>query len=343
MERYRTTARLLVMSTILSTSFSSALQSQSSSSQPDDSSFATLSHDASSLGLNSSQREELEQAIRKHEYKLAEQLLVDEANHDPNSIRAARLFETAGGVFFLDGQYLNSAIAWKKAEAIAPLDERSSFTLAMAYIKLGRQDWARQQMERLATAKPNNGLYAYWLARLDYDAHNYTSAIARLQTVVKLDAKMVRAYDLLGLCYDYLGQPDAAVKNYNLAIQLNRLQSKPSPWPHVDLAVSLMSIDQLGEAEENLHQALKYDPLLPQAYYQLGRVLEMQGRHKEAVQPLQQAAALDSSYAEPHYLLGRIYQKLGENGLAKSEVDRFKEIEKNQEKPATTGSNALPK
>jgi len=61
------------------------------------------------------------------------------------------------------------------------------------------------------------------------------------------------------------------------------------------------------------------------------------------VQPLQQAVALDSSYAEPHYLLGRIYQKLGENGLAKSEVERFKEIEKNQEKPATTGSDALPK
>lgn len=58
-------------------------------------------------------------------------LLVEEVDADPKSNRAARLLVLAGGVFFLDGQYLNAAIAWKKAEAIAPLDDRSRFTLAI--------------------------------------------------------------------------------------------------------------------------------------------------------------------------------------------------------------------
>jgi len=200
----------------------------------------------------------------------------------------------------------------------------------MAYVKLGRQDWARQQMERLATTKPDDVLYRYWLARFDYDAHNYASAITRLQTIVKIDPKMVRAYDLLGLCYDYLGQLDAAVKNYNRAIELNRLQAKPSPWPHVDLAASLIAMNQLTDAENRLREALSYDAALPQAHYQLGRVLEMQGRYSEAVQPLQQASTLDQTYAEPHYLLGRIYQKLGDTKSAKLEIDRFQEIKKKQ-------------
>ena len=329
-QRYRTTRRTLAILVLLSASLSSAQPSQSSTTPPADSRLATIPHDVSSLGLDAAQRALLEQEIEKREYKPAEQLLVDEANRDPTSIRAARLLEAAGGIFFLDGQYLNSAIAWKKAEAIAPLDERSSFTLAMAYVKLGRQDWARQQMERLATAKPDDVLYRYWLARFDYDAHNYASAITRLQTIVKIDPKMVRAYDLLGLCYDYLGQLDAAVKNYNRAIELNRLQAKPSPRPHVDLAASLIAMNQLTDAENRLREALSYDAALPQAHYQLGRVLEMQGRYSEAVQPLQQASTLDQTYAEPHYLLGRIYQKLGDTKSAKLEIDRFQEIKKKQ-------------
>jgi hypothetical protein len=41
--------------------------------------------------------------------------------------------------------------------------------------------------------------------------------------------------------------------------------------------------------------------------------------------------ALDSTYAEPHYLLGRVYQRLGEDQLAKTEIERFKQLSKTRE------------
>src|SRR5712664_1549538 len=295
--------------------------------------------DLSGLPLNDVHRLELEDALQRRDYKQAEALLVEEAGRDPNSVRAAKLLVMAGGIFFLDGQYLNSAIAWKKAEAIAPLDDRSRFTLAMAYVKLNRRDWARPELEKLAAAHPQDSLYLYWLARLDYDAQNYTAAIARLQKVVELDPKMTRAYDTLGLCYDYLGQSDEAIKNFNRAVELNRLQSKPSPWPYVDLAVSLVSVNQLADAEKHLREALSFDPRLPQAHYQLGRVLEKQGSHQAAVLSLNQAIALDPAYPEPHYLLGRIYHRLGEDRLSKKEIGRFQELKKASEAPPVTGSS----
>jgi tetratricopeptide (TPR) repeat protein len=198
----------------------------------------------------------------------------------------------------------------------------------MAYVKLRRRDWARSELEKLAAAQPRNPLYLYWLARLDYDAHNYTAAITQLERVIELDPKMMRAYDTLGLCFDYLGKFDQAIKNYNRAVELNRVQAKPSPWPHLDLAISLVAVNQLGEAEKNLREALRYDGELPQAHYQLGRVLEMQGDHQAAVQSLKQAATLNSLYPEPHYLLGRIYQRMGESQLAKAEIERFQQLEK---------------
>jgi tetratricopeptide (TPR) repeat protein len=298
--------------------------------------------DLSGLQLSDVHRLELEDALKRRDYQHAESILLDEAERHPNSIRAAKLLSTAAGIFFLDGQFLNSAIAWKKAEALAPLEDRNRFTLAMAYVKLNRRDWAQPELEKLAAAHPQDSLYLYWLARLDYDAQKYTAAITRLQKVVELDPRMMRAYDTLGLCYDYLGQSSEAIKHYNRAVELNRLQPNPSPWPHLDLAVTLVSVNQLADAEKHLREAVTYDARLPQAHYQLGRVLEMQGSYQAAVQALNQAAALQPGYPEPHYLLGRIYHRLGEEQLSKKEIAQFQVLKKASDPQPAANSSSSP-
>jgi tetratricopeptide (TPR) repeat protein len=301
-----------------------------------------VSPDLSDLQLSDLHRLELENAFKQRDYKRAEAILVDEAERDPKSMQTAKLLVMAGGIFFLDHEFRNSVIAWKKAEAIAPLDDRSRFTLAMAYVKLNRRDWARPELEKLAAARPQDPLFLYWLARLDYDAQNYAAAITRLQKVVDLDPKMMRAYDTLGLCYDYLGKFEEAIKAYDRAVELNRLQSKPSPWPHVDRAISFISLNQLVEAEKNLREALAYDARLPQAHYQLGQVLERQGAYQAAVQSLNQAITLEPTYPEPHYLLGRIYHRLGDDRLSKTEIVRFKELRNTTETQPAAKSPSSP-
>src|SRR5258706_6809912 len=293
-------------------------------------------HNLADLQLDAKLQEELEGAMGRHDYPSAEMILVSEAERDPKSARGAKLLSLAGGIFFLDGKYVNSAIAWKKADAIAPLDERSRFTLAMAYIKLNRRDWAGAELEKLVVSAPEKPLYLYWLARLDYDAQNYTTAVARLQKVVEMDPKMMRAYDTLGLCYEYLGKPEEAIKSYNQAVDLNRLRLKPSPWPLVDLAVSLIGVNRLEDAKKNLDEALRYDAKLPQAQYQLGRVLEMLGNFDGALDALTKASQFDPEYPEPHLALGRLYHRLGDRQRADSEIARFQQLKKaHQASPQT--------
>ena len=318
--------------------FSVRTWAQARDSQQDDAASSSVPRDLSDLQLGKARLLELETALNQRDFERAETLLVRESESDPKSLRASKLLVTAAGIFFLDGKYPNAVIAWKKAEAIAPLDERSRFTLAMAYVQLNRRDWARPELEKLAAAQPRNPLYLYWLGRLDYDARNYASAIDHLRKVTELDPKMMRAYDSLGLCYDYVGRFDEAVKVYDRAVELNRLQPKPSPWPHLDLAVSLISLNRLSEAEKNLREAIGYDPKLPQAHYQFGRVLEMQGQYEASAQSLRQAAALDPAYPEPHYLLGKIYHRLGNEPRSKAEIDRFQQLKRASEAPATTGT-----
>ena len=303
---------------------------------------ASPSRDLSQLQLAAGLREELGEALNRREYKRAEAILVEEAERDPKSLRAAQLLVYAAGIFFLDGQYLNAAISWKKAEAVTPLDDASRFTLAMAYIKLDRRDWARQELEKLRAGQPQNPLYLYWLARLDYDAQNYAAAIKGLKEVIELDPKMMRAYDTLGLCYDYLGQFDEAIRYYHSAVALNRSERQPSPWPLLNLAMSLISVNRLPDAENSLREALRYDPKLPQARYQLGRVLEMQGEYQAAVLELKEAIQNDPAFPEPHYLLGRIYQRLGEHELAQTEIRLYQELKKAREGAPANGSAPGP-
>src|SRR5262245_34642256 len=88
------------------------------------------------LPLDPVRRLEFEKAMRERDYKRAETILVKEAEGDPKSLRAAKLLAKAGGIFFLDGQYLNAAIAYKKADTNAPIDELHRSPMAMSYVKI---------------------------------------------------------------------------------------------------------------------------------------------------------------------------------------------------------------
>ena len=289
------------------------------------------------LQLEPARSAELESALNRRDYKRAETILLEETQRDPTSARAARLYTVMGHILFLDGQYLNSAIAWKKAEAIASLDDPTRFSLAMAYLRLNRADWGRDELQKLLQRDPQNPLYLYWLAKLEYDERAYAPAINKLRRVIEVDPNMMRAYNNLGLCYDSLGQFDEAIQSFTRAIELNRKQKQPSAWPPLNLAVSLISLNRLDEAEARLHEALSYNPKFPQALYELGLVLEKERKFEEAIAPLQRATELDPSYAEPHYTLGKIYQRQGKREEAQEEIEKFKKLKKessSQQSPA---------
>jgi tetratricopeptide (TPR) repeat protein len=301
------------------------------------------------LQLEPSRSAELASALNRRDYKRAETILLEETKRDPKSARTAKLYTLMGHILFLDGQYLNSAIAWKKAETIASLDDQSRFSLAMAYLRLNRPDWGRDELQRLSQGDPQNPLYLYWLAKLDYDARAYTTAISRLRRVIELDPNMMRAYNNLGLCYDALGQFDEAIQSFTRAIELNRAQKQPSAWPPLNLAVSLVSLNRLDEAVARLHEALSYNPEFPQAHYELGLVLQKERKFEEAIAPLQRAIELDPLYPEPHYTLGGIYQRQGKREAAQEQIEKFKKLRKEPsplQRPAlneTTPSGDVPR
>ncbi len=276
--------------------------------------------------LTSSQASRVKALLAAHDYTPVEALLLAEINHDPTSAQTARLLSLLGHVYFLAADYGHAAIAWKKSEKIAPLEPSAQFSLAMVYIQLGHPAWARPVLESLSSKRPDEALYPYWLGRLDYDAQHYDSAIAQFTRTIALRPDMARAYDNLGLCYFSQNRNSLAIESYRKAIDLDRNSPHPSAWPHLNLATALHFLNRLDEAEAELQEAVRLDPALKPAHYELGLVLEAEQQFDSAVRSFSDATRLDSNYAEPHFALARIYRKQGRKDLAQQEVEIYQQL-----------------
>lgn len=287
------------------------------------------------LGLPPTVASQLKHALEAHDYITAEKALLEEVQRDPHSPHAGQLLQFLGGVYFLDHDAWHAAIAWNKAKAIAPLPATISFSLAMAYIRIGHPDWARTVLDSLAANDPKNALYPYWLGRLDYDAQHYDDAILRFQKAIQLAPSMAQAYDNLGLCYYRQRQNQHAIANFQKAIDLNLKSGHADAWPYLNLAVAERALNQQSEAEAHLREAIRLDPSLAAAHFQLGNVLEDTAKTTDAISEFQAAARLDPNYAEPHYALARIYQKLGKNADSKREVEAYLRIHSHEQSQAS--------
>jgi tetratricopeptide (TPR) repeat protein len=272
--------------------------------------------------LSASNRPEIDEAIRAKDWERAEKLLAQEIERQPGA-QSRDLLVLIARVFFLDAKPLNTAVALKKADAIAPLDRELRFTLVLAYVRLGRDDWARPELEKLIQWDPNSAEYRYWLGRIEYNAGQYAAAIARFNEALARDAMFMRAHDNLGLCYEALNDADQAIAHYREAIRLNRQAQTKSPWPPTNLGILLAQRGALEEAGALLREAIGYDDSFPNGHYQLGKLLEQQGKDDQAIEELKRAAAFDPAYPEPHYVLARIYRRLGHTAQADEALATF--------------------
>jgi tetratricopeptide (TPR) repeat protein len=282
------------------------------------------------LPLEPSARHGIEMSLKLHDYAGAEGTLLRAVSEHPNE---PLLYTYLGRLFFVDHKYLNTAIAMKKAEALQPLDEKDRFTLAMAYVEIGRPEWARPELEKLAQLSPQNPLYPYWQGRLDYDRQDLVAATDQFHKVIGLDADFMKAYDNLGLCFEGVGKYDEAIEQYRRAVQLNREHNLHSAWPSLDLGALLIKLDRLDEAQPLLRESLQFNPKFAQAHYQLGVLMEKHNEVTPAVEELKRAAVLDEADPQPHYVLARVYKRAGNEDESKRELQIFQSLKSKESQP----------
>src|SRR6185312_4217746 len=265
--------------------------------------------------------------VSKHDYPAAEKFLIDAIRADP---RNAPLLRTLGGVFFLDGKYLNCASALEKARAANLLDDPSRMTLALAYVNLDRPEWARKELKDLVAAHPKRSIYYYWLGRLDFGEQKFQAALEEFHTAIRFDPQSVRSYDSLGLCNQALGKIEESLRNFHHAVELNRKAREPSAWPSYDLGLLLFETGRTADAKSYFKESLTIDPRSAKTHYRLGLADEKLSDYAAALLELNAAIRLDASYAEPYYALARIYRRRNQKRLAEDAAMTFEKLNKHR-------------
>jgi tetratricopeptide (TPR) repeat protein len=242
---------------------------------------------------------------------------------EPNSVQGRLVLANA----YLMAQRLVEA----RDEAAASLRISSRLPQAMkvksnAEYLLGQFEDARNTLIELLDSQPNDADAAYMLGRMYYQEGYTEQAIGQFQRVLKISPSFYKAWDNLGLCYQALGDNDAAIRHFLTAIKLVETDHPEYDWAYANLSDLLFKNGDVEKAYAAASKAANRNAYSARNFYLGGRALHALGKTDLAVNWLQRSTALDPNYAEPHYLLARIYHKLGDTGKADAARQKFLEL-----------------
>jgi tetratricopeptide (TPR) repeat protein len=223
--------------------------------------------------------------------------------------------------------------AFEKAMRLQPANEDYCFNYGNSLLQHGRLEQAITVFRGGVLNMPTAAKLHLGLGSAYYLSGNYQEAAEALLTAVRLKPDSATAFFLLGEAYDSAGalqsQIESAFKSY--------LRTRPRDalaFYHFGAILytraQAAGADDYHGAEANLHEALRLDPNLPEAHFELGLIALAQGRTEQAVAALKKAVSLDPEFAPAHYRLGLAYQRLGKADLGKQELERFRGL-KNEE------------
>ncbi|MFY9317811.1 MAG: adenylate/guanylate cyclase domain-containing protein [Burkholderiales bacterium] len=178
-------------------------------------------------------------------------------------------------------------------------DEVTRSIVEALRVTLTGSEMARRQ----GLGKVNPEAYDYLVrARsllLQFSAATSAEARALLERVLTIDPGLAQAYAALAIlrCTEFVNGWNSAGPDYlERALELARKASainELEPTSHLALAITLMWLRRLDEAERAARRAIELDANFSQGHGVLGNVLHYSGRHEPSLQSFELALRLD--------------------------------------------------
>ena len=193
--------------------------------------------------------------------------------------------------------------------------------VGQAYVLLGDDADADKWTLRAVEMDPNDPDGWYALGRIRYTEQRFAEALTCFQRVLALAPQSVKGENNLGLAYEALNQPEAAMAAYRQAIawQNQGPARARSEQPLINLATMLVHQSKSAEAEPLLVQAASIAPNNASVHEQLGHVFLQKSDLAGAQREFARACALEPGRSSLHFLLGQAYKRLGRTHEAQGE------------------------
>lgn len=234
----------------------------------------------------------------------------------------------------------------RQAVQTSPKDIPTRLALASALTLGGKLDQAAPLLEQLSKENPGNTEVQETLYRVQASQKRYPEALATAQGIERNNPKSGLGFYLAGLIEEADSKSDAALKDYDQALQREpdagepltayvRLQARTR---HSDLAMARLDATIAHSPRNALASDLKGDMLLakgqidacvaayqaaieaapnwPQSYHDLAIAQQVAKRDEEAIRVLQSGIQQTQGAATLVGDLGNLYQRLGRSGDA---------------------------
>ncbi len=189
-----------------------------------------------------------------------------------------------------------SALAANRRRLLVPCAVLA--VVGCAWVARGQVDtWMHDETvwRRALEVTPDNPIAHNCLGKLLYKQGRLTEAAPHITEAVRLAPSYYDAHHSLAMLYAAQGRADQAIAEWREEVRLN-----PTAEGLTALAGALMQKGDVSEAIADGFEAVKLDPEVPEAQYNLGLMLLTAGRLDEAVPHFRAACRLRPDLAQAH-------------------------------------------
>lgn len=199
-------------------------------------------------------------------------------------------YQRRGSYYFLTKRYDLAAKQYRRVIALVPDQASAHSNLAAALFQMGKDAEAEKEMKESLRLAPTYAAY-YNLAWRYYTQKRFAEAVAIAELASELNADDYNVWQMLGLSYEWTGQPEKANAAYQR--ELSALQK----------AAPLKSEDATAQAE-------------------LGLLYSKLRQKENAMTHLQTALALEPENPEVLALVGESYENFSDRTQALAHIER---------------------
>jgi adenylate cyclase len=207
-------------------------------------------------------------------------------------------------------------------------DEVTRKIVQMLEVTLTGSEANRSQGRGKISAEAYDDLMRARSYLLAFNAAALIEARAMLERALAIDERLAPAYALLALSFgtEYVNAWNGRTADgleQALAFARKACEVDPlEPLSHHSMAVSLMWLRRLDEAETEARRAIDLDPNSSASHGALGNILHYTGRHEQALESLELALRLDPQFNVWMHSIGRTEFALGRYDQAEATFKR---------------------
>ena len=242
----------------------------------------------------------------------------------------AKIYAALAEVYGAAGYPENAIPAMRLAIEKEPNDESWRIRYGLLLIDSNAAAAAAIRIEEAIKDFPKSARLRFLLGMAQFDINKTAEAQKAFESALEIEPQLIPALGYLAATYVDQAKFDDALKIYERAVALD----EKNAVLHYLIADTLLKTQNPSpeRVENELKRAVALDENLALAHSILGRFYFRQSRLEDARTELERAVKIDPKIADALYQLSLVYARLKMNDESKAALAKFKELNISQEK-----------